>query len=210
MSFQAMAWAVKQDTKNTGSKLVLLMLANYADEHGSCYPSQAHLAQICHCTRQSVNAYIGNLVKLGLVSIKKKSNGLLVHNIYNLKISNVHITDNASSNVKNLSKQSKDIRHNTINNTIPNVANNFLEEKFLEFWENVPKKTSKKQTKKLFVGLIGKKVVAADVLICRIKEYKQFTKDTESILHPATWLNQQRWEDELEVTMVKSKNFLAG
>ena len=34
MSFQAMAWAVKQNTKSPVSKLVLLMIANYADEKG--------------------------------------------------------------------------------------------------------------------------------------------------------------------------------
>ncbi|HAI38141.1 MAG TPA: helix-turn-helix domain-containing protein, partial [Maribacter sp.] len=32
MSFQAMAWAVKQETDSPLSKLILLMIANYADE----------------------------------------------------------------------------------------------------------------------------------------------------------------------------------
>ena len=71
MSFQAMAWAVKQDTKNSISKLILLMLANYADDEHACYPSIKHLALICHCSERSVKNHIKELQRKGYIKIGK-------------------------------------------------------------------------------------------------------------------------------------------
>ena len=71
-----MAWAVKQETKSPVSKLVLLMVANYADEKGESYPSQEHLAKLCQCTRVSVNRHIKELEKQGFLSIRKTKNGM--------------------------------------------------------------------------------------------------------------------------------------
>ena len=39
MSFTALAWASKQKTGNGTTKLILLCLANYADDKNSCFPS---------------------------------------------------------------------------------------------------------------------------------------------------------------------------
>jgi hypothetical protein len=44
MSFQAMNWAVKQKTGSPQAKLLLLLLANRADEAGICWPSQLGLS----------------------------------------------------------------------------------------------------------------------------------------------------------------------
>ena len=45
MSIQALNWAISQKTGSPQSKLVLLLLANYADESGICWPSQISLVQ---------------------------------------------------------------------------------------------------------------------------------------------------------------------
>jgi hypothetical protein len=50
MSFESIAWGVKQNTGNSVSKLILLMLCNYADDKHTCYPSIEHIAKICHCS----------------------------------------------------------------------------------------------------------------------------------------------------------------
>tara|TARA_R100000995_G_C3454980_1_gene110073 strand:- start:147 stop:761 length:615 start_codon:yes stop_codon:yes gene_type:complete len=204
MSFNVIAWAMKQSTKTTGSKLVLIVLANYADEKGHCYPSQQHIADICACSRQSVNKYIAELKNMGFIKITKKSNGMLVYNEYNLDLSNVSIKDNGITNVKDTVEQSKDFLQNTINTQIPN--------RFEEFWKNVPRKIAKSQSKKIYDRLIKKKEVDEEFLIDRIKAYAVAVKDKEMryVLHPSTWLNQKRWEDELEEAKPKGVNWLAG
>lgn len=45
MSISAMAWALKQNVGSPTRKLVLLAIANYADENGKCWPSQERLCQ---------------------------------------------------------------------------------------------------------------------------------------------------------------------
>jgi hypothetical protein len=52
MSWQAVDWVIRQTTGKAGRKLLLLALANYADENGICWPSQARLARD---TEQSVD-----------------------------------------------------------------------------------------------------------------------------------------------------------
>lgn len=197
MSFQAMAWAVKQETDSPISKLVLLMLCNYADEDGECYPSQEHLASLCQCSRVSVNKHIQELRKKGFIKIIKKSNGQFVYNRYYVNMIN-------KGYVKNINSQCIPSLHNTIKNT------NIYE--FDEFWSKVPRKIAKVKAKKLYIDLIDKKVVDSMTLISKMEEYAKSVLNTELkyIVHPTTWLSQHRWEDELKADRKENKNFLAG
>lgn len=61
MSWQATAWAEKQKTGSPSRKVLLLVLANYADENGFCWPSQSRLAD---GTEQSVDTVQRQLRKL--------------------------------------------------------------------------------------------------------------------------------------------------
>lgn len=89
MSFNALAWGVKQNTGNPTSKLVLLMLCNYADENNTCYPSQEHIANICHCSRRCVITHIQQLAKKGYIVVEKKSSGAKSWNRYKIQCENI-------------------------------------------------------------------------------------------------------------------------
>jgi hypothetical protein len=69
VSWQATAWAVSQKTGSPAAKAVLLLLANYADEHGSCFPSQERIAEETEQSVRSVRTHVGTLVDLGLVRV---------------------------------------------------------------------------------------------------------------------------------------------
>ena len=187
-----MAWAVKQDTKSPVSKLVLLMVANYADEKGQAYPSQEHLAKLCQCTRVSVNKHIKDLERANFLSIRKTKNGMFGYNTYTLNM----------GLVKNLYIPSKESLHNTQDIQIAD---------FDIFWEKCPKKIAKKKVESTYNKLVVNKTVTEDNLIQAMENYNISVKDvdTKFIVHPATWLNQGRWEDVLEVKK-KNKNWLAG
>ena len=192
MSFQAMAWAVKQETKSPVSKLILLMIANYADEKGEAYPSQDHLAKLCQCTRVSVNKHIKDLERKGFLSIRKTKNGMFGYNTYKLN----------DGFVNKINIPYKESLHNT-----QDIHNSLFE----DFWINCPRKIAKKKTKSIYNNLIKKKETTQNILITAIKRYSDSVKNTETafIVHPATWLNQGRWEDKIEVKQ-KNKNWLAG
>lgn len=72
MSFQAMAWAVKQKVGNATGKAILLMLANYADERGECFPSQETLAGECECSIATVARWIKHFEGSGFLTRSKQ------------------------------------------------------------------------------------------------------------------------------------------
>lgn len=77
--------------------------------------------------------------------------------------------------------------------------NNIYAQKFEKFYEAYPKKVSKENTKKWFLKnkpndeLFNKIMEALE----NYKKSKQW-EDKQYIPYPSTWLNQKRWEDELE------------
>jgi hypothetical protein len=86
MSFQAMAWAIKQKAP-TKSKFVLLVLANYADDRGVAWPSLATLGQDTGIKRSTLIECIKKLVELGLIDkVKRYRGNLKTSNIYRLRM----------------------------------------------------------------------------------------------------------------------------
>ena len=66
MSVKAISWAIERDLR-PGPKLVLIVLANFADAEGFCYPSQATLARITSQTERSVRTHLAALEHAGLI-----------------------------------------------------------------------------------------------------------------------------------------------
>lgn len=72
MSIRAIAWAFEQDVPPT-SKLVLLKLADNANDEGWCWPAQSTLARHTSLTRETVNRHISKLESAGLLTIKRRT-----------------------------------------------------------------------------------------------------------------------------------------
>jgi len=193
MSFEALAWGVKKSADSSLSKLILLMICNYANEKGEAYPSQEHLAKLCQCSRRSVVRHIQKLEKDKFISIRKEKNGAYGFNLYKLNIGltpDWHLVNDR-------------VAHNTQDKLKPLF--------FDKFWESCPRKIAKKKTQSIYNKLVKSKEVSEDYLIKTMNDYSVSVKDTELqfIVHPVTWLNQGRFDDKLEVK-VKNKNWLAG
>lgn len=74
---------------------------------------------------------------------------------------------------------------------------------FDRFWEAYPRKTAKAEAAKAFARLKPDSVLLQAMLdaIQRQAKSPQWTKDGgQFIPHPATWLNQRRWEDMLDAS----------
>ena len=59
---------------NPARKLVLLKLADNANDDGICFPSYQYIADKCEMTRRSAISHIEYLIKMGLVSKKERKN----------------------------------------------------------------------------------------------------------------------------------------
>ena len=69
MSIEGLGWAKKQKCNTPTTKLVLFIMANYADEQHSCYPSEKHLGKICGITDRSVRRCLVWLKENNLITI---------------------------------------------------------------------------------------------------------------------------------------------
>ena len=73
---------------------------------------------------------------------------------------------------------------------------------FNEFWSMYPRKVSKRAAEKAWLKLTAQEQFdALDALPNHIKYWKLKNTETEYMPHAATWINQGRWEDELDMTV---------
>lgn len=111
--------------------------------------------------------------------------------------SNVTVTDsNGGGNVLHR------IEENRIDKKIDNITHIIAkaDDEFDSFWKEYPKKIGKGAAKKSWEK--SKKPPILEILqaISIQKNSSQWRKDSgQFIPNPATWLNQQRWDDEIEV-----------
>ncbi|BEM57271.1 hypothetical protein SME22J_11320 [Serratia marcescens] len=86
MSMELMVRAMKIKVGNPLRKLVLLKLADNANDQGECWPAVQYIAEQCEISKRSAQNHIQQLVKDGLVRIeeRKAENGLNRSNIYHL------------------------------------------------------------------------------------------------------------------------------
>jgi DNA-binding transcriptional MocR family regulator len=71
MSWQATAWAVNQKVGSPARKLLLLVLSNYADADGKCWPSQGLLAEQTGMSLDTVQRQTKKLVAECLLSVTR-------------------------------------------------------------------------------------------------------------------------------------------
>ena len=84
-----------------------------------------------------------------------------------------------------------------------------IDELFEKFWETYPKKVGRKAAHKAFVKLKPNEELLKTMIsaIDRAMGMEQWQKDNgQFIPNPTTWINQERWKDEIVVVVPISKN----
>jgi len=210
MSFQAMAWAANQTTKNSVQKLVLLMLANYADENNSCFPSYQHLADVCSCTKKTAVRACQELEKEGIIETQKRfdnkgkqtSNRFIIRGVKKDPVGGTKTTPNTIRSILKDNINKRGDKNNTPYSS-----------EFLEWWNVYPNNSGSKT--KAFESWTKATDLFIDknelfLITCRFKQ-SQVNKEQKYIPHPTTWLNQKRWETVQEIRKKQvTKNQLAG
>src|SRR3954468_10675889 len=72
MSVHITSWAWKQKVKDAGMKLVLLKLADSANDEGICWPSKRLLAEECGMSKRTIRYKIEALTKAGFIGIEER------------------------------------------------------------------------------------------------------------------------------------------
>lgn len=95
-----MATAMKIKVGNPLRKLVLIKMADNANDDGECWPSYQHIADHCECSKSAVKAHITALITMGLLSKENRlgsNNGKgNTSNIYQLTLGNPVVSENTA------------------------------------------------------------------------------------------------------------------
>jgi len=80
---------------------------------------------------------------------------------------------------------------------------NTLEERFEIFWKAYPRKVGKGACRKIWQRKKFSQEILEEMLkaLSWQKNLKQW-QSVEFIPHPSTWLNQERWEDEQDLSLM--------
>lgn len=147
-------------------------------------------------------------------NVTVNSNDLLPNkNIYKNNNKNIYAhseNEQVYNHEDDKQKENDSLSSNTIKQDTKNKAikkqnkelNELQEKQFDKFWQAYPKKVSKKQAQKSWkkinpsLELFEKILKALEI----VKQTEQWEKDNGKFIpYPATWLNQERWTDEIKM-----------
>ena len=85
MSTKYLFAAMKARTDNPATKLVLIYLADSANDKGKCWPSISTIAKGCECSARTVSRKLEELIVMGFIDWENRSNkGFKTSNMYQL------------------------------------------------------------------------------------------------------------------------------
>ncbi|MCP4928811.1 MAG: helix-turn-helix domain-containing protein, partial [Gammaproteobacteria bacterium] len=195
-SIDATQWAWNLDIKAT-PKLTLLALSNYVNEEFICYPSLTTIAKMTGQNRRSTIRQINALQASGHLKRVERGNSHGKANLYQLSVEVVtechHPSDKLSHQgiyISNTKVGVTECHHPSDKESPP-----ALPEGFEEFWKAYPRKVAKPAAVRAFKAVKAEKHLQAIVVNLKTR---YIATEKKFIPNPSTYLNQRRWEDELD------------
>lgn len=243
MSLMMMTEAFRVKVGNPARKLVLLKLADNANDQGECWPSYGHIARECEMGRSTVRAHIKALEEAGFLKIQYRRKGdTNQSNLYLLSLSegkpiqrvkqvrasrsrNDHKIDPGQmlTPVNSQHTPGQELTHPrsgidrgvgqelapepvsknlSLNQSGNHICATALREGFDIFYNaGLPKKSRARaeQSFKTQSRKHGDPVAFGKMLAENIKGRLGTGELGFDAMHPSTYLNQQRWLDEVQV-----------
>lgn len=212
-------------SKHAGSELLMLLaIADFADDDGRAYPAVPTLAAKCRMTPRNANLILAALRRTGELVIRQNEGpkGTNLYQIIHASTPEAGFTPEERFTLKPTSptpeagflkplKPASD--EPSVNHQEPSLPRNAknprrvcspsasesADDGFASFWKRYPKKVAKPQAVKAWRKTKPTGQLLADLLagLERHMASADWQKDGgQFIPHPATWLNARRWEDE--------------
>jgi hypothetical protein len=215
LSVEAISWSLAQNAPSPTAKFVLVLLANLADDDGMCWPGIDYIASKSQHGRRTIVRAISDLERAGLVSkqVRPGRGGGRMSNVYRLAMCQNGTKGGQSANLSgqsaNLSGQSATVTPYTKDNTKEGIKSNRSsgddpERKprshgFETWWTNYRRKVGKAKCLRFWKShnLADQ---ADELLGALLKQNETYYRhqDIKFVPHPHTYLNQGRWQDELD------------
>lgn len=203
MSHLMTALAMRQNGLKPPTKIVLYWLADHHNETTKeCFPRIARLAELCEMSRRSVEGHISTLEEMGLIERvnRYREQGGKTSNGYILLLDESNTQNLRMGCAKSAHGDTQNLRMNNLgrSNLVKEQEKNTKKDLFPEFYEFYPKKKARGAAEAAWKKAIKK--TEPEIILSAAQEFAKFSedKDKQFIPYPATWLNQERWGDELE------------
>lgn len=189
---------------------VYVSLCRHANKEQKSWPSLDKIAQELNISKMSVRRGVGNLEKQNI--IKRERMGKKLNNRYYLiDKSEWHdrtltVSPQNTHQVHHRTLHSKETQYKDTHSKERPAKAAALDSDFEKWWNIYPRKISKKKAMQAWKKInpnteLKRKMVLA---VLNHKESQQWQQE-EYIPYPATWLNQERWNDTLPKAKEKEK-----
>lgn len=181
--------------------MIHLALADNANDAGECWPHLPTILRKARCSRASGYEALRRMQSDGLLKYEgdevchpSRDCPLILLPVQNLDAA-VQDLDGPVQNLDAKADHSSSI--GTVNEPSSNRVTDVTPvTSFDAFWEGYPKKVGKGAARAAYARAARK--VAENVLLAACCDYAALRagKEKQFTLNPATWLNQERWEDD--------------
>jgi len=177
---------VQWQVQNSNAKLILLIIADHTDSYGIAYPTIKRLCELSGLSKSSVIRAVNYCVEHDyLTKIAGRTGVSTIYQFTCLREEGVTVTHQDNNNVTKLN----------INNSTWGVTQTPT---FDDFWKLYPRKIAKGHARLAFNRAL-KKTDAQTIFdaVAKFSESVEY-KEKQYIPHPTTWLNGERWDDEID------------
>ncbi|MDH6367155.1 MULTISPECIES: helix-turn-helix domain-containing protein [unclassified Breznakia] len=196
----------------TSEKVLFAELTALCNKTGYCWPTDNYLCELYEVGRTTVQRWLNNLEKNGYIKrkleYKKGSKKVIKRRIYTFEHPMPkNGTPYAQKWDNPMPKNGGD--NNTSINTKENNKRKFdYEEAFVIFWDKYPNKKAKPKALTAFRNKC-KTTNQFDIILKALDQFIESNdwkkNDGMFIPHPATWLNGERWLDDVAIQKKKPK-----
>lgn len=188
MSSEALSWAKRTSFGGPVPKAVMLVLADYADEDGSCFPGQARVAGETETSERTVRRVLAELETVGALHREPRyrtdgHGGRTSDRIF------LHLEWAPGQQVLPDMPQPAEAPP-----ALSLISVETAQDPFDEFWAAYPRKAAKASARKAWAKAI--KSAHPELIIQAARTYAADRNRVDAFTaYPATWLNGERWLD---------------
>ncbi len=201
MSIEVMVEVLHHSKAQGRAKLVLLGIANHQGEQGA-WPSIETLAKYANASERSVMRDIQELESLGELVVERNSapiRGQYRPNLYWVTVNSSGVTESTSGVTDSTSGVTNRVVRGdtvvTLNNINHQETLKELNVQFDEFWKTFPRRQGKGDARNSFIK--ARAHTEFETIMAGARQYANDPNRVDAFTTmPATWLNQERWEDE--------------
>lgn len=208
-------WEWYEDKNTTRLFIHLLLKANHKDKEwrgivikrGESLTGRMILSVETGLSEQQVRTSLKKLKLTNEITVKTTNR----YSIITINNYSSHQEDNRQPNQQITNKEPTDNQQVTTNKKLKNEKNEKNIYHFHLFWDKYPKKVGKKKSKSIYKKIVKSSKIEGKIfkgLEDYIRKWNVEGTPLSYIPNPTTWLNQERWEDEVEIVAKQDKGFI--